>query len=346
MRIEQHHNEPLIREVFEAVLVYRPALQKTLAFDEDEEEGPDIRELGDAIIKSYPWPIGVEIRRLLSASCRSLNRHRLDQLLKTAERSCQFVSFVLLAQVFDQAQKNKPTLPESLKSQLRKRIEQVTFGNLAWLLRELPKAMEACGIDPFVEGLDAALDKQLLSKVDALTTWRNEIAHYQVNLPAEEIEKKCLEVQEALIHILRGFACLTAYRLLAISQIQVIKLRSEEPKFLHVINLLNSSDSDFKGRSVEETEFTDSHAVVLTKSIKSLRDFLNLSPLVIDTHSEVIDSREKFNLKKDIFLYSKYRDGQLFFVGTETTEKCDLRPLTNYKALVSEYELMLELLTS
>lgn len=345
MSNEQHHNEPLIREVFEALLAHRPTLQKVMVYDEDEEEGPDIRELGDAIIKSYPWPIGIEVRRLLSASCRHLNRHRLDQLLKTAERSCQFVSFVLLSQLFDHAQKTELVVSEGFKQQLRQRAEQVSFGNLAWLLRELPKVMELNGIKSFVEGLGKELNKKLLSNVDSLTTWRNEIAHYQVNMPADEIERKCLVVQEALTHILCGFACLAAYRLLAISEIQVIKLRSEDPKFVHVINLLNSSDSDFKGRSIEETEFTDSHAVVMTKNLKSLRHFLNLSPLVIDTHSEVIDSREKFNLKKDIFLYSKYRNNQLSYVGTETTEKCDLRPLTNYGALVSEYELMLELLT-
>ena len=73
------------------------------------------------------------------------------------------------------------------------------------------------------------------------------------------------------------------------------------------------------------------------KSIKSFDDYLNLSPLVIDTNSETIDTKEKFDIRKDIFMYTKYRDGHLMYLGTEVTEKCDLRSLSNYPILLEEY---------
>ena len=47
------------------------------------------------------------------------------------------------------------------------------------------------------------------------------------------------------------------------------------------------------------------------KNIKSLEEYLNLSPLIIDTSTEVLDSKEKFEIKKDIFMYSKFRNDQL-----------------------------------
>ena len=34
------------------------------------------------------------------------------------------------------------------------------------------------------------------------------------------------------------------------------------------------------------------------KTIKSLEEYLNLSPLVIDTHSEVLDTKEKFTIQE------------------------------------------------
>ncbi len=84
----------------------------------------------------------------------------------------------------------------------------------------------------------------------------------------------------------------------------------------------------------------------LMKTIKSIDEYLNLSPLVIDTNSEVLDTKEKFNIKKDIFMYTKFRNDQLFYLGTEVTEKCDLRALSNYDQLVSEFKDLLHIVTS
>ena len=65
------------------------------------------------------------------------------------------------------------------------------------------------------------------------------------------------------------------------------------------------------------------------------------NPLIIDTRTETIDTKEKFNLKKDIFLYTKFRDDKIFYLGTEVTEKCDLTHLSNYSYLVKEFHSIL-----
>src|SRR4030066_2091777 len=103
-------NEELIRQVFQEMIKYRPALSKYLIVDE-EEEGVDYRILGDQIIKNFPWPIGVELRRLFSASMRELDRMRLDQIFKTIERTMQFVSFVMLSQLWQDVLRRKLTIP-------------------------------------------------------------------------------------------------------------------------------------------------------------------------------------------------------------------------------------------
>jgi len=81
------------------------------------------------------------------------------------------------------------------------------------------------------------------------------------------------------------------------------------------------------------------------KNIKSLDEYLNLSPLIIDTSYEVLDSKEKFDFKKDIFMYSKFRNDQLMYIGTEVTEKIDLRSLKNYDTLLKEFRQMLSVIS-
>jgi hypothetical protein len=93
-------NEDLIRKVFNEMLKHRPALQKFLIADDDEDEAADYRVLGDQVIKNFPWPIGVELRRLFSASMRQLDRMRLDQIFKTIERAMQFTGFIMLSQLW------------------------------------------------------------------------------------------------------------------------------------------------------------------------------------------------------------------------------------------------------
>jgi hypothetical protein len=190
--------------------------------------------------------------------------------------------------------------------------------------------------------MNEQFDKKFFAALDFWVPERNDIGHYQINLDEGEIEKRCVEYEEKLTMLLQRIAFFAKYRLVSVRDIKVIKPRIHEATFHHIVNLLNSSDSDFKGEEIDETKFSDSQSVLLMKSLKSFDDYLNLSPLIIDTNSETIDKKEKFDLRKDIFMYTKYRTGHLMYLGTEVTEKCDLRSLSNYNILLEEYkELML-----
>ena len=56
-------NNNLITEVFDEMVKHKPVLSKHLIIDEDEDE-VDSRILADQIIQNFPWPIGIELRRL------------------------------------------------------------------------------------------------------------------------------------------------------------------------------------------------------------------------------------------------------------------------------------------
>jgi hypothetical protein len=336
-------NEDLILKVFAEMVKNRPSLSKYIPEKEDDEE-IDYRIIGDLVIKNFPWPVGVELRRLFSGSMRQPGKLRLDQIFKTIERSMQFVSFVMICQVWYDIISKKVSLSNPIKVEFANRFPVLTMGNFCWLIRALATTYTEQKLEWFLPEMNEQFDKKFFAALDFWVPERNEIGHYQINLDEREIEKRCIEYEEKLTKILQSIAFFAKYRLVSVRDIKVIKPRIHIAKFHHIIDLLNSSDSDFKGQEIDEEKFSDSQSVLLMKSIKSFDDYLNLSPLVIDTNSETIDAKEKFNLRKDIFMYTKYRSGHLMYLGTEVTEKCDLRSLSNYNILLEEYkELMLAL---
>jgi hypothetical protein len=329
-------NQDLIQKVFAAMIRYRPSLGRYQP-DKDEED-IDLRIIADLVIKSFPWPVGVELRRLFSGSMRQPGRLRLDQIFKTIERTIQFVSFVMVCQVWYDITRKKVTLPDQIKTEFISRFGSLTMGNFCWLIRTLATAYTDQKIEWFLPEMNEQFDNKFFSALDFWVPERNDIGHYQINLSEVEIEKRCVEYEERLTKILQRIAFFAKYRLVSVRDIKVIKPKIHEAKFHHIVDLLNSSDSDFKGEEIDETKFSDSQSVLIMKSIKSFDDFLNLSPLIIDTSSEVIDAKEKFDLRKDIFMYTKYRNGHLMYLGTEVSEKCDLRSLSNYNILLEEYK--------
>lgn len=334
-------NELLIKNVFQEMLKYKPSMQKMLVADDEEEESMDPRFLGDLIIRSLPWPIGVELRRLFSASTRQLDRMRLDQIFKTIERSMQFISFIMISQLWRDVKDRNLILPDGFRKEFTDRISVLSMGNFTWLIRAIGTYIHEKGITWFMPEMDANFDKKFYAALDFWVPERNEIGHYQINLNNEEIEKRCVEYEEKLSFILEKLAFIVKYKLVSVREIKVIHPKNQEARFNHLIDVLSSSDSGFRAQELEETKYTESNSVLLMKSLKTIEEYLNLSPLVIDTNSEVIDDKEKFDIKKDIFMYTKFRGDQLMYVGTEVTEKCDLRTLHNYYILVDQFRDML-----
>lgn len=334
-------NEVLIRTVFDEMSKHKPSLLKMVTSEEDDEELPDYRILGDLIIRNLPWPIGVELRRLFSGSMRQLDRMRLDQIFKTIERSMQFLSFVMLSQMVKSKDEGQLVIPGSFSDEFKNRFLVLTLGNFSWMIRAIGNLFQEQKIGWFMPEMADYFDNRFYAALDFWVPERNEIGHYQINLTQEDIEKRCVEYEEKLTYILMKISFLVKYKLVSIKEIKVIKSKVKDASFNHLFNLLNSSDSDFKANELQESSFTDSQSILLMKNIKSFDKYLNLSPLIIDTSTEVLDTKEKFEIKKDIFMYSKYRNDQLMYVGTEVTEKVDLRSLKNYDTLLMEFRYLL-----
>ncbi|MFC2080389.1 hypothetical protein ACFLRQ_02830 [Bacteroidota bacterium] len=338
-------NEELIRSVFAEMAKYKPSLAKFTILDEDEDE-VDCRILGDQVIKNFPWPIGVELRRLFSGTMWQLDRMRLDQIFKTIERTMQFISFLMIAQLWADKKNGSINVPDSFSKEFEARFSVLSMGNFTWLIRSIGNIYSDQVKPWFIEEIGTNFDKQFYAALDFWVPERNEIGHYQINLTQEEIEKRCVEYEEKLKFILFRMAFLAKYRLVSVREIRVNKPKFQEARFLHKIELLNSSDSDFTASEVDETKYAESNSVLMMKSIKSLGEYLNLSPLIIDTKGEVLDKKEKFRIKKDVFMYTKIRNDHMMYLGTEVTEKCDLRSLSNYETLLGEFKQLIDTIAS
>jgi hypothetical protein len=209
------------------------------------------------------------------------------------------------------------------------------------LIRSVCKIFGQSETDHFISEKKEIFNKKFFEMLDFWVPERNEIGHYQINLAQDEVERRCVEYEEKLKFILVAISFLCRYKLVTVRQINVMKQKHKEAQFNHYFDLLNSSDSDFKGTEIKHDMFVDSNSVLLLKDFKAPSEFLNLSPLVIDTRTEIIDNKDKFNIKKDIFLFTKFQNEKIFYVGTEVTGKCDLSYLSSYPVLINQFNEMM-----
>lgn len=329
-------NEQLIKAVFDEAVKHKPSLTKYLILDEDENE-IDLRILADQIIKIFPLPIGVELRRLFSGSVRIPDQVRLNQLLKTIERTLHLVSFIMVIELFEKVKNGNIRLEGHFQDEFNKRFLNLSMTNSIWLIREIGQVMEKQNHRYFMTEMKESLNGKFY---DALEFWIpecDENGNYKIDLAQAEIEKKCSEYQNTLTFLLQDFCYIIRYKLVNMREIKVLKKRNLKPRFEHFIDILNSSESSLTNRQEVLETFSDSRAVLLMKSTKEPNEFLNLSPLIIDTRTVEVEAKDKFNLRKDIFLYTKSLGNKIHYAGTEVTEKCDMSSLSNFEELVNDF---------
>lgn len=310
------------------------------------EQVDDPRQLSDVLIRNFPWPIGVEVRRLFSGTLLEPNRARLDQIFRTVERCMQFLSFIMICDLYKQQKRAKTTiLGPPVANEFRNRISSLTLGNYIWIVKTIGKRFQENGNKFELAEINEFCNPKSFDLIDFWSSERNDIGHFKMNLPGLEIEKRCVRYEEKLIQTLRSLSFLSNYKLVSINKIKVLKWRGSKAQHEYTLDILNHSSSDFQTLKVIHTTSTESNAVVLMSDLETPAENLNLSPFIIDTNDEIIDSKEKFSLKKDIFLFTRFYRNKLYYSGTEATNKCDLSSLSYYPQLLKEFKEILSVIT-
>ncbi len=337
----------LIINVFKAMVKHKSSLEKYLTVEEDEfDEDIDIRLLAHQIIKNLPWPIGVELRRLFSGSLRQMNVDRLRQLSKTIEHTLQLLAYILVIELMEQKLIMKFPLDEDFCKQFKQRFGVLNPEDLIWLIKYIHDLMKKQGLEFFMPEMKTLFNQEFYDDLESWVEDWNEIKDELTALKPAEIATQCTDYEDRLGKILVQVAFIVKYKLVNIGTIKVLKRKHADAMFEHSIDILNSSDADFKTREEVLEHFSDSNAVLLMKDLKDPYRFLNMSPLVIDTHSEKLNQGEAFNLKKDIYLYRKFDGEKLYHVGTEVSEEYNLTALNNYQNLVNEFKEIIQIFSN
>ena len=328
---------PLIEEIFRALAEYKPSLQKFLIVDEDEGETIDTRLLAYQTIKSFPWPLGVQLRRLFSAGLKEANEERLDQINKTIRYGLRLTLFIGCAEVCKLIAKGTNCLSKSEAGEvveLLERFEDADLLRLLEILHNCLKDKDQLSVSELKEFYNDSLKRELESWLELL------------HAPAGDLElvEKCSVLEQSLIVLLKRIAFLASYKLVNVSSIKVRKAKFKDPLFEHNFHLLNSADSDFRVHQEQLDSFSDSDAVLLMSSIKRSTEALNLEPFVVDTFEDKASDNPLNRTKRDLYLYAGLQNGILSYQGSEVTNPVDLSQFHQYENWLSSFQLTKELI--
>ena len=329
---------PLIEEIFRALADHKPSLQKFLIVDEEEGETIDMRLLAYQTIKSFPWPVGVQLRRLFSAGLHEPNSERLDQINKTIRNCLRFTLFIGCSEVCRLIKDGKNCLSSQEAKEVIECLEHFEDKDLLALLQVLDQCLSK-EYELLIPELKDLYNESLKRELES---WMELSAK---SVDENELADTCSALEQSLIVLLKRIAFLAAYKLVNVSSIKVRKPKYRDPLFEHHFHLLNSADSDFRIHEEKLSSFSDSDAVLLMNSIKLTDQVLNLEPFVVDTFEDKQAENTLTRTKRDLYLYSGLRNGKLTYQGSEVTNAVDLSQFHQYEHWLASFALTKEIIS-
>ncbi len=295
-------NAVLTKVLVEAILERGGKFSEQAISEEgDQDEGYIRRDISDF----FPAPVGEQLRKLFAVD--DIDVPRLQQLVIAYETTVKLFCFAMLSQLWN-ARHDAPSLIlnhedlADLNSFFALSGEgEPTFDYLK-LVTAVGRIFQQNEIAPFV-GEFTRLTEMLMEEAFSqsyrfMEQMRAELRQNKVS--ATEIESFCVQTEKHLGTIMSGFTFLGKYKLSTIKRIDFIKERHKEPIYRHRMFLLDRVNGPTLDKDRDLSTFTDSGSVLLIKSLKDVKDYLNLSPFVIDENAFTGSAKSK------LFLYSHY----------------------------------------
>ncbi len=319
----QHPNQILIETISNRVTEYNDD------FAYDIRRTRDYRKKGHLLSEIYPWPIGQEIRRLIGVDYLDINNERLKQIFRLTEKTMQFVSFCLLADLWNNIDKSEAVLSSDLQEQLKQLNGKPAMGVWAGLIRATLNILENISEGTFFDY--TIINKKAISKcAEPLVKLRNENVHNYAEIDF-------MSYENALSHLLQELAFLCKYKMVTVNHIHVIATRFANPLFKHRLSFLNSTSKDFVGDNFQMKKFTDSLSVLLMHNYEEPDSYLNLSPFVIDT---AMYMQEEFRKPiKGVFMYNGQHNKKPVYTGTAPPDNINVGDFNFGNKLFKELDL-------
>lgn len=293
----------------------------------------DSRLIVDFIINLFPYPISEELRRLVSGDRRERNRERVEQVLRVAERTTQFFAYVMLVQLWSESKKAPLNLSADFRYQF-KELDRPGFGVFAGLVRAIYNLFEEYDITPFTlyNKSPSFNKKKFFSSLNELIEQRNALSHHFQ-------ESDCLYIENLLKELLYNLSFFAKFKLVTVSRIEVFKSRLTDTRYKHSMRILAKH---FEHSEREERDypdfFSDSHAILLFRDFESPKDYLNLSPFVIDTSCMLSKGITIEGVRNGIYVYNSMNNDKYFYYFTDGSEQTAINCLPTFDQIKHEFQ--------
>ena len=251
----------------------------------------DFSPYDDDLLKSFPHPISVQLRKLRAIRGRNdgedmkfynqVGRDRLWQLLRTyqtiinilmASLQAEWWSTLINAQsntslpidtvsLFGYSQRPRHELASQLADKLRQHKTTLFVTELI-SNEELFIQIAKSGV--YFDGLQSGIER----------------------MSEPEASGGCQLAEKHLSELLKNVAFLTQYRLISVKNISIVKNRvATQPRYNHRIYQYWQTYLDPILRNTTSDYFLDNTSVLLQKKAGNPSDYLNLSPFLIDENT-------------------------------------------------------------
>jgi CHAT domain len=297
-------NTELIETLFNAVAKHSPEVG-VLWEAAKRSKRQDLRMVRQQIIDSFPAPVGEQLRKLFAGN--AIDVQRLRQLVLTYETVAELFCFTVLSQLWD-ARHDNPALKLNkdyaveFNSFFALSADSQPIFQYVKLIAAVAQIFRENAIAPFVDEFaefGAVLQQEAFDHAQRfMEEMRAELLRGKV--AAEEIESFCLQAEKHLGTILSALAFLVKYKLTTIKRIDIIKPRHQAPEYRHNQVMLDRVTAGIMDSAEVYPAFTDSESVILLKNVEDVKDYLSLSPFIIDENAFTGDQNSK------LFFYSHH----------------------------------------
>jgi hypothetical protein len=290
------------------------------------------------IFQNYDWLIQTFLQKMCTVAGQGKNLRRLSFMAEAYQASLRFLCYIQMAQVLQMEDKHKPGIISNFIQMEGTKFLDFDYTSL------LLTCTDILGENGFM--------KEINEFVGELTDTSNDL--YGTALYLEDQRRKLIanmiteddklpglldEYLTALVYWLRNISFLANYRLVSIKEINLDYRLGTAKNYVHLYGELHSlyneggsSAGDYKSKSITDS-FTYSKSILLLRgnvvsacmnNIRDPKDFLSLSPLVIDqsvftekpTQTPEIYYFTGYEKAKRQYNYSQYKN-ELAFGGKE-----------------------------
>lgn len=244
------------------------------------------------IITSFPWIISVHLFRLFAdaESMTVAGLPRLRELIQAYVATTRFLSYIAIAQLWDELKEGKLTLEGELEEFfLLNQSDNSAFDYMS-LLQTVCRQLDGEDVDWFMPELVTIAERwsphsEVFDQYRFVESIRRRLSASDIS--AEEIEEGCYLCESVLTDLLTQAAGLVNFSLLTVRDIRIINpahIATTTP-FEHMIGDLHVPFQTYlkhRPRSLEQ--YINSHSVLLTQRSEEQRinRYLNLSPFYLD----------------------------------------------------------------